>query len=451
MQDSRTTVSTTTKEHLNTTTSEHSLISSDGKDHDPLSGLLSGDVASSTGDVRVELDELRFKPSVCTNSEGIPPEECGDHSIAERYESIQAEANEAVVTDAENELQHKEIKIPSASCGPNRVESSGSPISISPISQRGGVQSICNRTDTDANLPSVSKLQSVVITNSRSRERDMRKIAPSAPTARPKRKRDPSGSSHDGSCSDGSSNADDADYVSESSISSRRSKRAGRTAVQRPHTHLRHNKNTRRNVPSRRSVSQASKNEKSHPQVPRDRRPISSLSDMETIPIRGFLTREILLSKVVYSITFEERKEITCLQELGGTPPDCEREAQRRKQPQQKNSQVGKSIRPARILSKDDELLVELKEERGLAWKQIGKYFPKRSVGSLQVRYSTRLKSRRKDPKSQTTYSRSGREEPCQRSGFSATNINSKATERSLRQRYGPPRCRQTVDRYSPI
>ncbi|OQD78750.1 hypothetical protein PENANT_c084G02504 [Penicillium antarcticum] len=91
LQDSSTTVSTTTKEHLNTTTSEQSLSSSDGKDHDPLSRLLSGDVASSTGDVGVELDELRFKSSFCTNSEGIPPEECGGHSIAERYESIQAE------------------------------------------------------------------------------------------------------------------------------------------------------------------------------------------------------------------------------------------------------------------------------------------------------------------------------------------------------------------------
>lgn len=90
------------------------------------------------------------------------------------------------------------------------------------------------------------------------------------------------------------------------------------------------------------------------------------------------LTREILLSKVVHSITFEERKESPCLQEPGGTPPDCEREAQRRKLPQQKKSQVGKSIRPARILSKDDELLIEVKEERGLTWKQIGEYFPKR-------------------------------------------------------------------------
>ncbi|CAI7622836.1 unnamed protein product [Penicillium pancosmium] len=447
LQDFNITVSTNNEEHLNTTTNEHTLSSTDEKNHDPPSGLLSGDVASSTGDVEVGADERRLKSP-----------ECGGHSIAERCESIQAEANEAVVIDAENELPHKEIEIPSASCEPNRIRSSGRPISISPILQRGGGQSTCNRTDTDANLPSVSELQSVVITNSRSRERDMRKIAPSAPTARPKRKRGPFGSSHDDSCSDGSSDMDDADYVSESSILTRGSKRAERAAVQSSPAHLRPNKNPRRNIPSRRSVSQASKNEESHPQVPRDRRPISSLSDIETIPIRGFLTREILLSKVVYSITFEERNEGTCLQEPGGTPPDCEREAQRRKLPRQKKSQVGKSVSLPRIMSKDDELLIELKEKRGLTWKQIGEYFPKRSVGSLQVRYSTRLKSRHgrrlecsEDPKNQTAYSRSCREEPCQSSGFSATNINGKATEESLRQRYGPPRRRQTVDRYFPV
>lgn len=172
----------------------------------------------------------------------------------------------------------------------------------------------------------------------------------------------------------------------------------------------------------------------------RDRRPISSLSDMETIPIRGFLTREILLSKVVYLITFKERNKGTCLQEPGRTLPDCKREAQRRKLPRQKKSQVRKSVSLPRSLSKNDELLIELKKERGLTWKQIGEYFPKRSVGSLQVRYSTQLKSRHRrrlkyseDPKNQTAYSRSCREEPCQSSVFSATNVNSQATERSLR------------------
>ncbi|CAI7626087.1 unnamed protein product [Penicillium pancosmium] len=442
-QDSSTTVSTTGKEHLNTTTNEHALSFTDEKNHDPPSSLLSGDFSSLTGDVEVGPNELRLKSPVCTNSEGIPPEERGSHLIAERCEGIQAEANAAELIDAENELPHKEIEIPSISCEPNRTRSSERPISISPISQHGGGLPKCNRTDTEPNFPSVSELQSVVITNPSSRKRDMREFSSSAPTARPKRKRGPSEPPHDGGCSDGSNDVDDADDVSESSNLSRRSKGAAQTAIQSSSTHLRRKKGPRRNVPSRRSIPCTSENEKSHPQALSNQCPISSLSDMETIPIRGFLTREILLSKVVYSITFEERNESTCSQEHSGTPPDCVREAQRRKISRQKRSQVGKSNRQPRTLSKDDELLIELKEERGLTWKQIGQYFPKRSVGSLQVRYSTRLKSRG-DPKKRG-------EEPCQSSGFSATNVNSRATEESLRQRYGPPRRRQTVDRYCPV
>jgi hypothetical protein len=43
--------------------------------------------------------------------------------------------------------------------------------------------------------------------------------------------------------------------------------------------------------------------------------------------------------------------------------------------------------RSTRILSKADELVIKLREERGMKWKEIGKYFPTRSVGPLQGRY----------------------------------------------------------------
>ncbi|KAJ5179424.1 hypothetical protein N7492_002634 [Penicillium capsulatum] len=45
-------------------------------------------------------------------------------------------------------------------------------------------------------------------------------------------------------------------------------------------------------------------------------------------------------------------------------------------------------------LSKDDQLLINLKEQRQLSWNGIAEHFPGRSKGSLQVRYSTRLKRR---------------------------------------------------------
>lgn len=278
LRDSSTTVSTAGKELLNRATNEHAFSSKDETNHDTPSDLLSGDFSSSTGDVEVGPGELRLKSPVYTYSEGIPPEERGGHLIGERCESIQAEANEAELIDAENELPQKEIKITSISCEPNRTRSSERPIFISPISQHDGRLSKCNRTDKDPNLHSVSELQSVVITNPRSRERGMREFSPTAPTARPKRKRGPSESLHDVSCSDGSHEADDADDASESSNLSRRSKEAAQTATQSSPTHLRHRKGPLLNVPSRRSISRTSRNEKSHPQALRNQCPISSLS-----------------------------------------------------------------------------------------------------------------------------------------------------------------------------
>ena len=110
--------------------------------------------------------------------------------------------------------------------------------------------------------------------------------------------------------------------------------------------------------------------------------------------------------------------------------------------------------RPTRILSKDDQLLIELKEERSLPWKRIAEYFPERSEGSLQVRYCTRLKGRKagnstgrcSNARSDSSY-RGG---PCK--AVQAAGGKSKGTEEDVsRPRYGPPRRRQTVDRYSPV
>lgn len=42
----------------------------------------------------------------------------------------------------------------------------------------------------------------------------------------------------------------------------------------------------------------------------------------------------------------------------------------------------------------DDQLLIELKENKNLTWKQIADFFPGRSSGTLQVRYCTKLKAK---------------------------------------------------------
>lgn len=42
----------------------------------------------------------------------------------------------------------------------------------------------------------------------------------------------------------------------------------------------------------------------------------------------------------------------------------------------------------------DDQLLIDLKEQKNLTWKQIADFFPGRSSGTLQVRYCTKLKAK---------------------------------------------------------
>ena len=182
----------------------------------------------------------------------------------------------------------------------------------------------------------------------------------------------------------------------------------------------------------------------------------TSLHDIETIPIRGFLTRQVLLSRVIYSVTFKERAEYSYTQRSGRATSYYENKigSQHSKQPPQKGSRAGKSTGPTRVLSKDDQLLIELKEERSLPWKRIAEYFPGRSEGSLQVRYCTRLKGRKAGNSGHSGRSSNVRSEslyrgaPCK--AVQAAGGKSKGTEVVSRPRYGPPRRRQMVDRYSP-
>jgi len=181
--------------------------------------------------------------------------------------------------------------------------------------------------------------------------------------------------------------------------------------------------------------------------------PLTSLHDVETIPIRGFLTRQVLLSKVVYSVTFEEQ-EHTCYHEPNRTPADIEDKFTH----PHVGAKWGSAKRPRKVvrngalnqrsLSKDDQLLINLKEKRQLPWNKIAEHFPDRSKGSLQVRYSTRLKSRSfgsfahgLDLKTNSDDATRARRQSLQR-GIHAGALS--------RARYGPSRTRRTVDRYSP-
>ncbi|KAL3962967.1 hypothetical protein ACCO45_004490 [Purpureocillium lilacinum] len=49
---------------------------------------------------------------------------------------------------------------------------------------------------------------------------------------------------------------------------------------------------------------------------------------------------------------------------------------------------------PSMFTAEGDQLLLELKEQKNLTWKQIADFFPGRSSGTLQVRYCTKLKAK---------------------------------------------------------
>ncbi|KAJ5775793.1 uncharacterized protein N7511_000804 [Penicillium nucicola] len=123
-----------------------------------------------------------------------------------------------------------------------------------------------------------------------------------------------------------------------------------------------------------------------------DPRPGTSLQDMQTIPIRGFLTRQIVLSRVIYSCTFEEDRQRSCPHGLTKAPVYEESSDKTGHTTPPSNKEP--SPRATRFSPDEDKLLIELKEKRSLPWNQIVTHFPGRTKGALQVRYSTKLKDR---------------------------------------------------------
>ncbi|KAI3139155.1 hypothetical protein CBS147326_2833 [Penicillium roqueforti] len=181
----------------------------------------------------------------------------------------------------------------------------------------------------------------------------------------------------------------------------------------------------------------------------------TSLQDMETVPIRGFLTRQTFLSRVIYSCTFEEDKQPSCPHRPTKAPAYGENLHQTGRTTQLSSKKP--SAHATRFLPDEDELLVELKERHCLPWSRIAKHFPGRTKNSLQVRYCTRLKDRGtgsvgRDRSGKIKYAAAAaHQEACGRHPRSRT-AGSKSVDADLtsRQRCGPPRARRAVNRYSP-
>jgi hypothetical protein len=169
-----------------------------------------------------------------------------------------------------------------------------------------------------------------------------------------------------------------------------------------------------------------------------------SLPDLHSIS-RGLLTCEIFSSEIVYSFTWKEDKD-------SSDHVKCKEGPQRHSRYERIDAQISAprtvhktTSANAPFTKEDDELLKRLKEEDRLPWKQIKGHFPGRTEGSLQVRYCTKLKDRASGSSMSTPSekeldaSSSPILEPCAKTGP------------LLRSRYGPPRSRRVVERYSPL
>ncbi|KAF3076163.1 hypothetical protein V8C43DRAFT_288235 [Trichoderma afarasin] len=83
--------------------------------------------------------------------------------------------------------------------------------------------------------------------------------------------------------------------------------------------------------------------------------------------------------------------------------PDMSRSSMHGESSQDAHNLVGREGMPSparrpqrpriKFTQEEDELLIELKEQKNLTWKQIADFFPGRNPGTLQVRYCTRLKT----------------------------------------------------------
>jgi hypothetical protein len=377
---------------------------------------------SLAGDLGTNLDEANSELPTCDMGESTKAENHNNGPVTEIQVAADHDADEVTASDQEDWYQRNdEENLPVCS----KDDRDGNTARSVSFSLQCNERSRCSSPERDTRSSPALEPPSVVILNSRSLVSEYRNfdLAPSKKVSSKRRHRS------EVSCEDNSDDNDDpcdSDFVHDSdddprgnSTIPRRTKRVRRAAAPRAAKFSRHN------------ALRNSAKEAEFLDVPADQTPLTSLHDIETIPVRGFLTRQILLSKVVYSFTVEEQLEHSCVRESGGISSDSRNQVGSRptKPHHPKLSRAETNDRPTRSLSEDDQLLIELKEDRGLPWKKIAKFFPGRSEGSLQVRYCTRLK--------------------CRHAGGLSRR---KSIEKFVpRERYGPPRRRRVVDRYSPV
>jgi hypothetical protein len=139
--------------------------------------------------------------------------------------------------------------------------------------------------------------------------------------------------------------------------------------------------------------------------------PSIDMQESEEIPIRGYLTLKTIDSEVVYSLTFSQDLllEPGGISQRQGIPRSVSSSNDRRKSEKSLSQEeaMSRPVKKSRFSSEDDDLLLQLKGE-GLSWDEISERFPERTKGTLQVHYSTKLKSRSETSKNTKKRRRSG-------------------------------------------
>jgi hypothetical protein len=183
-----------------------------------------------------------------------------------------------------------------------------------------------------------------------------------------------------------------------------------------------------------------------------------SLPDLHGIS-RGVLTCEFFPSEIMYSVSWKEDRHPLDHFECKEKPISPIDQGYNGHEKDDALSSVPRITHKARKsnmpFSREElKLLKRLKEEDRLPWKQIKKHFPGRTEGALQVQYSMKLKGR--DPRSPVS---TGDEDwngefsqPLKSVGRSCREQSHRTTaDPPFPSRYGPPRSRRAVVRYSPM
>jgi hypothetical protein len=137
----------------------------------------------------------------------------------------------------------------------------------------------------------------------------------------------------------------------------------------------------------------------------KDDEQMSTTAEYREWPMHGFFKRTTIGNEIRYSMDFSLEQlqglcAVVCL--LHATSPSSDRDSSAgpaklpKVSTRVKKTQSAPPSRSKRtpFTSKENAMLVDLKENKGWSWKQIEPKFPKRTLNSLQVHYCTKLKGK---------------------------------------------------------